>query len=105
MRARLKILIITALALLAVAAIAGLSLRYSGTALHGQNTLKQAQAGLRVWRGCLYTVITGLWLSVHQRLRQHTPELLPAIKRLAYWSIALLMLGEISNTLLAQTAG
>jgi hypothetical protein len=93
-----KLLFISLITVMVVAGI-WLSVRFSGIALHWQSVLKQAQAGLLVWRLCLYTVIAGFGWRLHRHLQVNNPILLPYLTRLACWSMVFLILNEISNVL------
>lgn len=99
MRRRVKNILTLIPALLVVAAIAGLSVRFAGQTLHWRETLKQARVALLIWRLCLYSLMAGLWLSLRQRWLKQAPARLPALNRMVVWSLVLLLLGEISNGL------
>lgn len=95
----LKKILFISLLTATVAAVIWLSIRFSGQALHWQQSLEQAQTGLLIWRLFLYTAIAGFGWKLRQRLQTRYPDLLPHLTRLAYWSLALLTLNEISNAL------
>ncbi|EAS1759875.1 hypothetical protein BH012_20575 [Salmonella enterica] len=95
----LKKLLFVSLITTMVVVVIWLSVRFSGPALHWQSVLKQAQTGLLIWRLCLYAAIAGCGWGLRRRLLTRYPALLPHLTRLACWSLAILVLNEISNVL------
>ncbi|MDN8554940.1 hypothetical protein [Citrobacter werkmanii] len=99
MQNALKHLLTGVLILFFIAIIAGLAIRFAGLAVHWQETLKQARTALFIWRLCLYGLMAGLWLSLLQRWKKQKSTHLPALRKMAGWSVVLLALGELSNAL------
>ncbi|EDT2963639.1 hypothetical protein EL09_15535 [Salmonella enterica subsp. enterica] len=98
-RITVKKCLFTGLLVIMTAFIIWLSVRYTDPALRWQQTLQQAQAGLLVWRTVLYIAVAGGGWWLRQHLKSRNSALLPRFTRLAYWSLALLILSEISNAL------
>lgn len=83
LRLRLKPVLATVILLTAIFLISGL-------------TLHQARHGLLILRLCLYISCTILWFSLYRRLPVQYRH---RMKRVASWSLVLLLISEISNRL------
>lgn len=93
---RIKPVLATLGLLTGIFLVAGLTLRFAAPALSLQQLLWQARYGLLAWRLCLYAVCTGASFSLYRRL---PPRSQPRLKRIAGWSLLLLVISEISNAL------
>lgn len=93
---RIKPVLATLGLLTGVFLVAGLTLRFAAPALSLQQLLWQARYGLLAWRLCLYAVCMGTGFSLYRRL---PPRSQPRLKRIAGWSLLLLVISEISNAL------
>lgn len=93
-----KLLFISLLVVMVIAIIC-LSVRFSGPALHWQLALQQAQAGLLFWRIGLYAMFTGCGWGLHRYLWGRYTGQLPRLTRLMCWSLAVIILNEVSNFL------
>lgn len=99
MKKFLKVLLI----LFVIAALAGLTVRFASLALHWQETLEHARSTLFLWRLSLYGLLAVMWLSLLRRWKKYSPAHRPALRRMTGWTVALVVLCEISNAL--QGAG
>ncbi|HAT6803614.1 TPA: hypothetical protein JAN03_16455 [Citrobacter freundii] len=92
----IKPALVTLTLLTGIFLVAGLTLRFAAPALSLQQVLWQARYGLLAWRLCLYTVCIGTGVSLYRRL---SPQSQSRLKRIAGWSLLLLVISEISNAL------
>ena len=93
---RIKPMLVILALLTGIFLVAGLTLRFAAPALFLQQVLWQARYGLLTWRLCLYAVCIGTGFSLYRRL---PPQSQFRLKRIAGWSLLLLVISEISNAL------
>lgn len=93
---RIKPALVTLALLTGIFLVAGLTLRFAAPALSLLQVLWQARYGLLAWRLCLYAVCIGTGFSLYRRL---SPQNQSRLKRIAGWSLLLLVISEISNAL------
>lgn len=96
LRLRLKPVLATVILLTAIFLISGLTLQFAAPALSLPRILYQARYGLLILRLCLYISCTILWFSLYRRLPVQYRH---RMKRVAFWSLVLLLISEISNRL------
>lgn len=98
---RLKPVLMAVCVLTGMAIIVGLTLRFASPAMELRYVLYQSRYVLLVWRLCLYIAGIIFGFSLYRRLSEQSK---PRLKRIAGWTLVLLMVSEVSN-MLQERAG